>query len=160
MKKIFKNIFPSFSQENPVTNSASVPPLPPIFAPFFHFKRFSLQEKYYIKMTNDSKLIFRYFEKKFENLTERTAFFIMCSGTKRISRPSAGSGRKQGKERKSLYGKVPGPSHICWLHHCASLWSSPQRRCCASRRAPPSCRRSPSPFVRVLTHTSSASIPW
>lgn len=24
----------------------------------------------------------------------------------------------------------------------------------------PSCRRSPSPFVRVLTHTSSASIPW
>ena len=119
LKKIFKNIFLSFSQENPVTNSASVPPLPPIFAPFFHFKRFSLQEKYYKNMTHDSKLIFRYFEKKFENLTERTAFFIMCSGTKRISRPSAGSGRKQGKERKSLYGKVPGPSHICWLHHCA-----------------------------------------
>ena len=77
LKKIFKNIFPDFSQKNPVTNSASVPPLPPIFSPFFPFKRFSLQEKYYIKMTNDSKLIFRYFEKKFENLTERTAFFIM-----------------------------------------------------------------------------------
>ena len=59
LKKIFKNIFPDFSPKNPVTNSASVPPLPPIFAPFFHFKRFSLQEKYYIKMTNDSKLIFR-----------------------------------------------------------------------------------------------------
>lgn len=77
LKKIFKNIFPDFSQKNPVTNSAIVPPLPPIFAPFFPFKWFSLQEKYYIKMTNDSKLIFRHFEKKFENLTERTAFFIM-----------------------------------------------------------------------------------
>ena len=121
LKKIFKNIFPDFSQKNPVTNSASVPPLPPVFAPFFHFKRFSLQEKYYIKMTNDFKLIFRCFEKKFENLTGRTAFFIMCNGTKRISRPSAGSGRKQGKERKSLYGKVPGPSHVCWLRHCTSL---------------------------------------
>ena len=49
LKKIFKNISPCFPQENPVTNSASVPPLPPIFAPFFHFKRFSLQENYYIK---------------------------------------------------------------------------------------------------------------
>ena len=29
LKKIFKNIFPDFSQKNPVTNSASVPPLPP-----------------------------------------------------------------------------------------------------------------------------------
>ena len=97
-KKNFKNIFPSFPQENPVTNSASVPPLPPIFAPFFHFKRFSLQEKYYIKMTNDSKLIFRRYEKKFENLTGRTAFFIMCSGTKRT--PEA----VIAKEREKLEG--------------------------------------------------------
>ena len=104
LKKIFKNIFPGFSQKNPVTNSASVPPLPPIFAPFFHFKRFSLQEKYYIKMTNGSKLIFRYFEKKFENLTERTVFFIMCSGTKRILRVPVGCrGKTRKREEKSLW---------------------------------------------------------
>ena len=101
MKKIFKNIFPDFSQENPVTNSASVPPLPPIFAPFFPFKRFSLQEKYHIKMTNDSKLIFRCFEKKFENLTGRTAFFIMCSGTKESPVPLPAPG-----ENKEKRGKV------------------------------------------------------
>ena len=101
MKKIFKNIFPDFSQKNPVTNSASVPPLPPVFAPFSHFKRFSLQEKYYIKMTNDSKLIFRYFKKKFENLTERTAFFIMCSGTKESPVPLPAPG-----ENKEKRGKV------------------------------------------------------
>lgn len=104
LKKIFKNIFPSFSQENPVTNSASVPPLPPIFAPFFHFKRVFFARKILYKNDERLQTNFRYFEKKFENLTERTACFYNVQWDKK-NLPSLCRIREKTRKReeKSLW---------------------------------------------------------